>query len=241
MAGHSDSATTERPPEDSLGRVVWYMDRLLRRPEDILNLLASFAIMLLVALSILQIGLRLLPLAGAHQDICQAILFADDTTGTRCEKIVYALLFGYIDLVELSMPILAILGIAYCQRQGTHIRMDILVSRFEGRTLWIVETFAAICTLIIAILLVRFSWVFFNDAFTIGDSTTDAEIDTWPSKLLVPFAFVLLCLRMVVQLLGAVRLALSPTHAPIGVVVQKDIAEQAQEEIREAMGAEGKG
>ena len=40
---------------------------------------------------------------------------------------------------------------------------------------------------------------------------------------------------------GAVRLALSPTHAPIGVVVQKDIAEQAQEEIREAMGAEGKG
>jgi TRAP-type mannitol/chloroaromatic compound transport system permease small subunit len=113
--------------------------------------------------------------------------------------------------------------------------MDILVGRFRGRLLWGVEAFAALATLIIAILLARFAWSFFNDAFTIGDSTTDAEIDTWPSKLLVPIAFAMLSFRMLVQFLGALRLFLSPGLVPVGVVVQKDIAEQAQDEIREAM------
>jgi hypothetical protein len=61
------------------------------------------------------------------------------------------------------------------------------------------------------------------------------ELDTWPSKLLVPFAFSMLALRLVVQFFGALRLAIGPGLEPVGVVVQKDIAAQAQEEIREAM------
>ncbi len=133
------------------------------------------------------------------------------------------------------MPILAIMGIAYCQRQGVHIRMDVLIQNFSGRLLWITETFAAICTFLIMIALTYFAYNFFLDAFVIGDSTTDAELNTWPSKLLVPVAFALTVMRAGVQILGALRLSINPALQPVGVVVQKDIAEQAQEEIREAM------
>lgn len=203
--------TLARPPEDGLGHLVWRLDRLLRWPEDAFNFIAAMAIMLLMLMGVVQIvaGLRWL---------------------------FNAPIFGYIDMIELSMPILAIMGIAYCQRQGVHIRMDILIQNFSGRLLWTVETFAALCTFGIMCFLTYFAWNFFNDAFVIGDSTTDAELDTWPSKLLVPIAFALMVLRSIVQVLGGLRLALNPALTPVGVVVQKDIAEQAQEEIREAMG-----
>ena len=203
-------AVLDHPPEDGLGQVVWRLDRLLRWPEDAFNFIAAMAIMLLMLMGVVQIiaGLRWL---------------------------FNAPIFGYIDAIELAMPILAIMGIAYCQRQGVHIRMDVLIQNFSGRLLWMTETFAATCTFLIMIALTYFAYNFFLDAFVIGDSTTDAELNTWPSKLLVPIAFGLMVLRAAVQILGALRLSINPTLTPVGVVVQKDIAEQAQAEIREAM------
>ena len=35
---------------------------------------------------------------------------------------------GYVDWIEQAMPLIAFMGIAYTQRNGGHIRMDILVS-----------------------------------------------------------------------------------------------------------------
>lgn len=209
-------AVLERPPEDGLGQIVWRLDRLLRWPEDAFNFIAAMAIMLLMLMGVVQIvaGLRWL---------------------------FNAPIFGYIDVIELAMPVLAIMGIAYCQRQGVHIRMDVLIQNFSGRLLWITESFAALCTFLIMVALTVFAYNFFLDAFVIGDSTSDAELDTWPSKLLVPIAFGLMALRTVVQFLGAVRLSVNPTLEPVGVVVQKDIAEQAQAEIREAMVGESDG
>lgn len=220
----SDSTddTKQPKPEDPFGQVVWSIDRVLRWPEDSMNLLAAVATMSLVLMGVYQIvvGMR---------DLC--VPWADEP----CISLINAPMFGYIDMIELAMPILAIIGIAYCMRMGTHIRMDLLVGRFRGRLLWSVETFVALATLIFAILMARFSYDFFSDAFTLGDSTTDAELDTWPSKLLVPLAFGMLALRVLVQFLGALRLLLNPQLPPVGVVVQKDIAQQAQDEIREAM------
>lgn len=209
-------AVLDRPPEDGLGQLVWRLDRLLRWPEDAFNFIAAMAIMLLMLMGVVQI------VAGLRW------LFNSP-------------IFGYIDVIELAMPVLAIMGIAYCQRQGVHIRMDVLIQNFSGRLLWITETFAATCTFLIMLALTVFAYNFFLDAFVIGDSTSDAELDTWPSKLLVPIAFGLMALRTVVQILGAFRLSLNPKLQPVGVVVQKDIAEQAQAEIREAMVGETDG
>ena len=179
-----------------------------------MNLVAASAIMFLMFLGVVQIVLRAKWLFNAP-------------------------IFGYIDLIELVMPALAILGFAYCQREGVHIRMDILIRRFEGRLLWAVEAFTTFFTLVIVGLIVRYSWVFFYDAYSLGDSTRDAELLTWPTKLAIPVAFFVCFIRLLIQLGGSLRLAVSPDLTPVGVVVAKDVAEQAQEEIREAFGQEG--
>jgi len=153
--------------EDGLGRAVDRADRLLSPLEDLLNFIAAMAVLFLMLLGVVQIVLRARWLFNAP-------------------------IFGYIDMIELSMPILAILGISYCQRHGVHIRMDILLQYLKGRLLWAVEAFASLAGFAIVILLARYSWVFFKDAYTSGDSTTDALLLTWPSKLLVPFALALL-------------------------------------------------
>ena len=35
---------------------------------------------------------------------------------------------GYVDWIEQAMPLIAFMGVAYTQRNGGHIRMDILVA-----------------------------------------------------------------------------------------------------------------
>lgn len=197
--------------EDGLGRTIDRADRLLSPLEDLLNFIAAVAVLFLMLLGVVQIVLRARWLFNAP-------------------------IFGYIDMIELSMPILAVLGISYCQRHGIHIRMDILLQYLKGRVLWGVEAFASLAGFAIVALLARYSWVFFQDAYTSGDSTSDALLLTWPSKLLVPFALAILSIRLAIQFAGAVRMVIDPDREPIGVVVIKDIAEQAREEIREALG-----
>ncbi len=197
--------------DDVLGRIVVMGDRLLSPIEDALNFVAAMAVLFLMGLGVVQVAMRLRWLFNAP-------------------------IFGYIDMIELAMPVLAVLGISYCQRYGVHIRMDILIQRLRGRALWAAEAVAALIALVIVVLLTRFSWQFFLDAFLIGDSTVDAEFPTWPSKILVPVALAILALRLLIQFLGAFRLVIDPAREPIGVVVPLDVAAQAKEEIREALG-----
>ncbi|HUF86664.1 MAG TPA: TRAP transporter small permease [Thermohalobaculum sp.] len=200
--------------DDALGRVVVAGERLLRPVENTLNFIAAVAVLFLMMLGVVQVVMRI------------RWLFA-------------APIYGYIDMIELAMPILAVLGISYAQRHGTHIRMEILILQLKGRVLWVIETFGSLVTLILIVLLTRFAWVFFHDAYLSGDSTTDALLLTWPSKLLVPMALAILSVRLLIQTIAGLRLVIDPTREPIGVVVPHDVAEQAREEIREALGEEG--
>lgn len=209
-------------PEDGLGRVVHAGDRLLRPLESSLNFVAAIAVLFLMVLGCVQIVLRIRRLCVPWTDLCVAGINSP--------------MYGYIDMIQLAMPILAVLGISYAQRYGVHIRMDILIERFRGRTLWLIESFNSLVTLGIIVLLVRFSWVFFHDAWLSGDSTIDARYLTWPSKLLVPISLAILALRLLVQLLGSIRLAIDPTRDLIGVVAPQDVAAQARGEIEVVMG-----
>jgi len=177
--------------------------------EDMANMLAALAIFLLMVLGVLQIGLR--------------TIFNSPVT-------------GYIDLVELSMASMAFLGAAYCQRLGAHIRMELLVGRLRGRALWAVEVFGTIVALIIIGVLIWYGTGHFLRAYTLGDTTIDAEFPVWPSKLLVPVAFSIWFLRLSLQLWGSLRMLVDPTRTPLGVVTLKDVADQAQDEIHDIMG-----
>lgn len=189
-------------------------DRALSPVENLANLLAAFAIFALMCLGVGQIVLR---------------------------TVFNAPINGYIDLVELSMAAMAFLGAAYCQRLGAHIRMELLIGRLQGRSLWLLEALGLLVAMFIIGTLVWHGWGHFVRSYTLGDTTIDAEYPVWPSKLLVPIAFGIWWIRLAIQCVGSVRLAIDPSKDPVGVVLMKDVADQAQDEIHDIMGEDAEG
>jgi len=126
-------------------------------------------------------------------------------------------IFGFLDLTELTMAVFAFLGAAYCQRSGGHIRMDLLVGKLNGRWLWIAEAVATLVALLVIALLIKGSFDHFLRAYRIGDTTIDAELSTWPSKLLAPIGLSVLWLRLALNFAGYLRLVGSPDAEPVAV------------------------
>lgn len=140
-------------------------------------------------------------------------------------------IFGYIDIVEVAMVGFAVLSISFVQRVGGHVRMELLVARLQGRGLWLVELFGSLVAIFIVAVLIPYSHLHFQRAFQIGDSTIDIELATWPAKLVVPCALSVLLLRLMLQCLGYLRMALTPSAVPIAIPLLKDVRIQAQDEI----------
>jgi len=151
---------------------------------------------------------------------------------------------GYTNWIEALMPIIAILGVAYVQRDGTHIRMDILVGRLKGRVLWGIEALMILLMLILMIALTIGAYDFFDRAFDCArpwcsrDSFDDINMPTWPYKLMVPIAFGLLCLRLALQLVGYGRAFVLGLDRPVAVPLVLSAAEQAMAEAEQLEGRE---
>ena len=102
---------------------------------------------------------------------------------------------GYVDIIESLMPLIAIMGVSYVQREGGHIRMDILVGALHGRVLWFLEFVSILLIMVLMFGLIWGSWSHFDRSFDCArplcsrDSTMDLSIPIWPSKLVVPVAF----------------------------------------------------
>jgi TRAP-type C4-dicarboxylate transport system permease small subunit len=199
----SAGASTDAPALSAL-------DRRLGAVETGFNLVAAFAIFLLMLLGVWQVLGRTLFNAPVR---------------------------GYIDFVELSVSTFAFLGIAYCQRLGGHVRMEMILKPMRGRLLWSTEIFGTVVALAVVAVLIWYGWSHFLRAYQIGDSTIDAELPVWPSKLAVPVAFFLLWLRLWLQFFGYLRLAIDPRRRPVAVTTVLSVEEQAAHEIEESVGA----
>ena len=109
---------------------------------------------------------------------------------------------------KLLMPLIAIMGVSYVQRNGGHIRMDIIIGAMKGRTLWFFELVSVLLILVLMIALVWGRWAHFDRSFDCArplcsrDSSIDISLPIWPSKLIVPVAFRVLCARLVLQAVG---------------------------------------
>lgn len=189
---------------DAFGRALHRADRLLGAVENALNLAAGALVFALMLFGVAQILLR---------------------------TVFRAPILGYIDVVEVSMVGFAVLSIAFVQRVGGHVRMELLISRCKGRLLWLLEAAGTAAAAFIVAVLIPHAYRHFERAFEFGDSTIDVELATWPAKLVVPAALALLLLRLVLQSAGYVRLLVQPGLEPVAVPTIKDAAAQAREEI----------
>lgn len=207
-AAHGNVPYAGRPPADA--PLIARLDYWYGRLEEGLNLLAALSIFVLMIVGMIQILGRTI------------FDFPID---------------GYIDWIEFFAILYAVAGISYCQSQGGHIRMEIVLGTMRGRRLWFFEALAVVVGLVIIGLLVYSTWQNFERAWRIGDSSMDIKLPLWPSKLIVPVALATLWLRLLLQLAGYLRLFLDPARTPLAVPVAQTMAEAARKEIDDAMRA----
>ena len=185
------------------------LDRALLRVETWLALIAGLAVLALMGLAVAQVGGR---------------------------NFINRPLPGYVDWIEQAMPLIAFLGIAYTQRPGGHIRMDIAIGRLSGRALWAAEWVTTLVTLLLLLILIWGSWSHFGRSFDWDaplysrDSTMDIRLPVWPAKLIVPVAFGVLALRLAIQLWGYGRAFALNLDRPVAVPLIESAAEVAAAE-----------
>ncbi|MGR3540482.1 MAG: TRAP transporter small permease subunit [Hasllibacter sp.] len=185
------------------------LDLALHRVEGWLALVAGLAVLGLMALAVLSVGGR---------------------------NFFNRPLPGYVDWIELAMPFIAFLAIAYTQRLGGHVRMDIVIGRLGGRTLWAAEWLTTLLTLILILALTWGTWQHFGRSFDWGaprfsrDSSIDIGLPLWPAKLIVPVAFGVLSLRLALQLWGFGRAFARGDERPAAVPLIESAAEVAAAE-----------
>jgi TRAP-type mannitol/chloroaromatic compound transport system permease small subunit len=183
-------------------------DKILSHLEDGLNLIAALAVFFLMFVGVAQIVGRTF------------FNFA---------------IYGYIDWIEQASPLFAFLGIAYAQRLGSHIGMDLTMS-WKPASRWKVELFSVLVIVVIVSVLVYASFTNFLRAYQIGDSSMDIQLPTWPAKFTVPLALSVLWLRLVLQICGYVRMIRHPDAEPVAVPKLITIETQVKDEIDEALG-----
>lgn len=153
-------------------------------------------------------------------------------------------MLGYVDYIEAAMPIIAIMGVSYVQRDGTHIRMDMLVGNLRGRALWLFEFISVVLMLVVIVALTWGAWDHFDRSFDCSrplcsrDSSIDVGIPIWPSKLVVPIAFGVLVCRLLIQAVGYGRALVLGLEAPVAVPLNLSIAEQARLEAEALEGSD---
>lgn len=191
------------------GSLLSRLDRQLLKLERIFALLSGLAVFSLMFLAAYSVGGR---------------------------KFFASPMAGYVDWIQMLMPLIAFMGISYVQRDGGHIRMDILIGQLRGRALWAAELFSVILILLLIVALIWGSWAHFDRSFDVSrplwsrDSTIDIGLPVWPSKLLVPVAFSVLFLRLLIQIYAYGRALIFGLDRPVAVPLVQSVAEQAASE-----------
>ncbi len=199
------------------GSLLSRLDRQLLKLERFLALLSGIAVFGLMVLAVVSVGGR---------------------------NLLNHPLSGYVDWIEQLMPLIAFMGISYVQREGGHIRMDMVIGMLRGRALWLFELISVILILILMLALVWGSWAHFQRSFDFdaplwsNDSSIDIGLPIWPAKLLAPVAFSVLCLRLLLQIWGFGRAFVLGLANPVAVPLIEDTAAVAAHEAEQLEGRE---
>lgn len=197
------------------GSLISRLDRKLLKLEQVFALISGLAVFSLMLLAVVSVGGR---------------------------NAMNAPLPGYVDWIEQAMPLIAFMGIAYVQRDGGHIRMDIFIGSLRGRALWLFELISVLLILLLMLALLWGSWSHFSRSFDFAaplwsrDSSIDIGLPIWPAKLLAPVAFSVLCLRLLLQVWGYGRAMVLGLDTPVAVPLIQDAAKQAAAEAEQLSG-----
>ena len=117
---------------------------------------------------------------------------------------------GHVEIVELIMAGVVFFGIAYTERVGGHVRMELFVTRIlKGRGYHIAEAITVTLSLFVYLFILVYTFKFALFSFQVGDTTAYIYWPTWPSKFAIPLGSLFLCIRFVIELIQHVSQAMA--------------------------------
>jgi TRAP-type C4-dicarboxylate transport system permease small subunit len=109
---------------------------------------------------------------------------------------------GHVEIVELIMAGVVFFGIAYTERVGGHVRMELFVTRvLKGRAYHIAEVITATLSLFVYLFILVYTFKASVFAFQMGDNTAYLYWPTWPSKVAIPLGSLFLCIRFAIEII----------------------------------------
>lgn len=116
-------------------------------------------------------------------------------------------ILGAYTLAEIIMVGICFFSMAYTQNQRGHVRMDFLVNRLKKKSSDFAELMASVLSLVICVLIFYQSVVEAKVAIDIRLVTSGImEWPAWPLKIIVAFGFLLLSIRIAIQLTQQIHL-----------------------------------
>jgi TRAP-type mannitol/chloroaromatic compound transport system permease small subunit len=120
---------------------------------------------------------------------------------------------GTVNFEEFFMAAVVFLGMAFIQAKKGHVRVDLLILRLRGRIRAGINVFVLFLAFGVACLITWQGWIMARDAWLIKQYTHGTpHLPIYPSKFLVPFGGVLLCLQLLVDICGELWQALEHNH-----------------------------
>jgi TRAP-type mannitol/chloroaromatic compound transport system permease small subunit len=101
---------------------------------------------------------------------------------------------------HLMSPI-CLFGMSYALRHGEHVRVDVVFASYSQRTKFFVEFVSALLGLAISLIVIKLSWAYVMQSWSIGEGTANpGGIEArYILKALIPAGFALLALQSLAQ------------------------------------------
>ena len=101
---------------------------------------------------------------------------------------------------HLMSPI-CLFGMSYALRHGEHVRVDVLYASFSQRSTFFVEFVTAVLLMAISLIVIKLSWAYVLQSWTIGEGTANPGgiSGRYALKALIPVGFALLFLQALAQ------------------------------------------
>ena len=147
-------------------------------------------------------GVKLMNSAAKY--VCVGLLFFMMALGTVDVLSRYLFnrpILGTLEIFEILLPAIVLLGLGYTQENRAHVRMEILVSHLSSRTQTFLNLLTNACALFISILILSRGWMLTIRYWHMGRTIPTIEVPMFLPQLLVPLGALILSLVLIVQML----------------------------------------
>ena len=140
------------------------------------------------ALKYVCVGLLLFMMGLGTVDVIGRYLFNNPILGT-------------LEVFEILLPAIVLLGLGYTQEKRGHVTMELLVTQLSPRTKTILEIATNGCALIISVLILWRGWILTILYWRMGRTIPTLDVPMFLPQLFVPLGALVLSLVLMVQML----------------------------------------